>query len=375
MPGLTIATGGTPVAGATGSGTGSHPPQPLNPQPHAGRRGSRASRAASPSRPPVSPITPTLGPTHLPGAAPATSSISPLTAGNNNNNTIPNFAQGRPVFTHSQPDQVAISQLPPAQPISFDDNPDVLALKSAISILQLQRARAQADMQALNQAKAAALADPAAFIADLTEGRVSMDGDPLMSGQSRRAAAQADQDQDESSSSSSSSSSEDEDEEGDSSMTNTKTKNKPQAKAKSPQRKNSKPKPKTTTPWQKLPKPQTVVRMPPINWSQYGVVGESLDKLHAGQLVAPASGTPLPLGPGGTFEFKAATEQMVRDERQQQIQQQQQHHQTFQFQLPPLKGGPSIAAPYTPGRDKILVVEKAQDKEKEKEKKGKAGKR
>ncbi|KAM7222331.1 hypothetical protein V8F06_002358 [Rhypophila decipiens] len=372
MPGLTIATGGTPVAGATGSGADSHPPQPLNPQPHAGRRGSRASRAASPSRPPVSPITPTLGPTHLPGAAPATSSISPLTAGNNNNTTIPNFAQGRPAFTHSQPDQVAISQLPPAQPISFDDNPDVLALKSAISILQLQRARAQADMQALNQAKAAALADPAAFIADITEGRVSMDGDPLMSGQSRRAAAQTDQDPEESSSSSS----EDEDEEGDSSMANTKTKNKPQpkAKAKSPQCKKSKP--KTTTPWQKLPKPQTVVRMPPINWSQYGVVGESLDKLHAEQLAAPASGTPVPLGPGGTFEFKAATEQMVRDERQQQIQQQQ-HHQTFQFQPPPLKGGPSIAAPYTPGRDKILVVEKAQDKEKEKEKekKGKVGKR
>ncbi|KAM7188859.1 hypothetical protein V8F33_010406 [Rhypophila sp. PSN 637] len=363
MPGLTIATGGTPVAGATGSGAGSHPPQPPNPQPHAGRRGSRASRAASPSRPPVSPITPTLGPTHLPGAAPATSSISPLRAGNNNNNTIPNFAQGRPVFTHSQPDQVAISQLPPAQPISFDDNPDVLALKSAISILQLQRARAQADMQALNQAKAAALADPAAFIADLTEGRVSMDGDPLMSGQSRRTAAQADQDQQESSSSSSSSS-EDEDEEEDSSMANTKTKNKPQAKAKakSPQRKKSKL--NTTTPWQKLPKPQTVVRMPPINWSQYGVVGESLDKLHAEQLAAPTSGAPVPLGPGGTFEFKAATEQM----------QQQQHHQTFQFQPPPLKGGPSIAAPYTPGRDKILI-EKAQDKEKEKEKKGKAAKR
>ncbi|KAM7189980.1 hypothetical protein V8F20_009914 [Naviculisporaceae sp. PSN 640] len=363
MPGLTITTGGTPVAGATGAGAGSHAnPPPPNPQPPAaGRRG---SRAASPSRPPVSPITPTLGPTQLAGGPPPASQIPPLPGANNsNNNNIPSFAQGRPVFTHSQPDQVGISQLPPAQPISFDDNPDVLALKSAISILQLQRARAQADMQALNRAKEAALADPGAFIADLTEGRVSMEGDPLFSGLPRRDQPQEPEENDESSSSSSSDENEDDEKDAQNpsdpkSKSQTKTSPSSRKKGKLKAEDNKPPK----KPWRTLPKAQTVVRMPPINWAQYGVVGESLDKLHAEQIAAPTSGTPVPLGPGGVFQFKAATEQMLRDE------------QASSHQIP--QRLPGIAAPYTPGKDKLVQGDTNKGvKGATTEKKGRAGKR
>jgi len=58
-------------------------------------------------------------------------------------------------------------------------------------------------------------------------------------------------------------------------------------------------KPGESKSWEKLPKPQDVVRMPHINWDQYAVVGESLNKLHSEQLRNPPEGSPQRLGPGG----------------------------------------------------------------------------
>ncbi|KLU84187.1 hypothetical protein MAPG_03232, partial [Magnaporthiopsis poae ATCC 64411] len=90
-------------------------------------------------------------------------------------------------------------------------------------------------------------------------------------------------------------------------------------------------------PWRELPQRQNVVRCPPINWAQYAVVGESLEKLHNEQLTRPDLGTPRVVGPGGVYEFKG-------DQRQQQ-------------------GGPpppqqaqklvGVASPYMPGRDRL----------------------
>ncbi|KAK3330387.1 hypothetical protein B0H66DRAFT_543739 [Apodospora peruviana] len=340
MPGLTIATSGAPAAGAVGGGgTGSDPHPQSHPMPTAGRPRSRTS---SPTRPPISPITPTLGPTHLSGTP--TSGSIPLS------NSILNFAQGRPVFTHSQPDQVAIAQLPPAEPISFDDNPDVLAIKSAISILQLQRARATADMQTLNKAKADALADPSAFVADLAAGRVGADGDPLFSF-----------DDDDDLSSTSEDEKDERDAKGDIPMMTSATGASGDAQTRPAKRKTGKQKRGDDTSntgtgnaggdgsgnpsWRKLPKPQTVVRCPPINWAQYGVVGESLDKLHAEQVAAPTPGASTVLKSGGTFEFKASPggSDFHRDGLQQQLQQPQ----------PPSQRLVGIAAPFTPGRDKL----------------------
>lgn len=41
-----------------------------------------------------------------------------------------------------------------------------------------------------------------------------------------------------------------------------------------------------------IPAPQSVVRCPPVNWAQYHVVGEALDKLHEEQRLRPSSGEP-----------------------------------------------------------------------------------
>ncbi|KAL2018866.1 hypothetical protein VTK56DRAFT_291 [Thermocarpiscus australiensis] len=353
MPGLTIATDGRP-APAPARGTSTNP-----------RR-----RTSSPSRPPVSPITPTLGPTQLPGdpSARPTTTTTTTTAGpssETNSQTIPDFALGRPTFTHTQPDQVGIPPAPaPAQPVNLDENPDALALRSAISILQLQRARATADIQALSRAKAAALADPAAFVADLAAGQVRTEGDPLFSRSGVVAAGdddgdEEDEDEDEESEEEEESGDEEETREsprttgtgvgpdgagGDGTGESSKTR--PRSSRRKPNKRKGKQRdgqPEHEPPWRKLPKPQTVVRCPPINWAQYGVVGESLDKLHAEQLAAPTPGAPLVLGPGGTYEFKAGSggDQAVGEQPQRLV---------------------GIAAPYAPGRDKL-------------EKKGKAGKR
>ena len=41
-----------------------------------------------------------------------------------------------------------------------------------------------------------------------------------------------------------------------------------------------------------LPTPQNIVRVPPINWAQYHIVGASLDRLHQEQRIRPAGGWP-----------------------------------------------------------------------------------
>ncbi|KAL4964585.1 uncharacterized protein BDV14DRAFT_174371 [Aspergillus stella-maris] len=41
-----------------------------------------------------------------------------------------------------------------------------------------------------------------------------------------------------------------------------------------------------------LPAAQNVVRMPPVNWAKYQVVGGSLDKMHEEQLRRPSTGEP-----------------------------------------------------------------------------------
>lgn len=74
-----------------------------------------------------------------------------------------------------------------------------------------------------------------------------------------------------------------------------------------------------------IPSEQNVVRMPPINWTKYHIVGESLNKLHEEQRSRPVAGQPL------------------RDE-----------------DLKPKQRAPEhvIASPYDPWRDKLEVKEK-----------------
>ncbi|KAF3056327.1 hypothetical protein GL218_06758 [Daldinia childiae] len=326
MPGLTLNTSGAARAAthpsSQTSAAAANPSTSANTQDPA--------RPSSPPRPTYSPITPPLNPVALPP---------------------------RPTYTHSShQDQVGIAP-PPPEPIDFDNNPDVLALKSAISILQLQRRKAAADMALLSRVKTAALAEPEAFVRDLTTGRVGMEGDALYGGSSS-AAYEDDDDDDE----------EDEDDGMEDTQSNTAAAGQPAPSITShtdsssnrtitdnseashseiksdpdatesesshhhhhhPQP-NPQPKPQPnpqSRPWTRLPKPQNVVRCPPINWAQYAVVGESLDKLHSEQISRPAQGVPAAVGPDGRYEFKG---EPGRQEK--------------------LVG---VAAPYAPGKDRI----------------------
>ncbi|GAW22931.1 hypothetical protein ANO14919_124780 [Xylariales sp. No.14919] len=247
-------------------------------------------RSSSPVRPTYSPITPPLNATTFPP---------------------------RPTYTHSSHVDATAAPAPRPEAIDFDRNPDVLALKSAISILQMQRKKAGRDIAALDLVKRTALAEPESFVRDLTAGRVHVEGEGLFVGSVK------DEDIDSDSSS-----------EGD----------KPNQKYKETKRIHPQPtaeeKPDIKLdnietpgppPWTSIPKPQNIVRCPPINWSQYAIVGESLDKLHNEQLQRPTQGSPAALTPEGRFEFKGGDSGGVG--RQEQY--------------------VGIAAPYAPGKDKI----------------------
>lgn len=195
-----------------------------------------------------------------------------------------------------------MSSLPPPEPIDFESNPDVLAIRSALAILQMQRGRAVRDMRALEAARVAAVQDPEGFARDLAAGRVGGIGDWA----GRRGArgkqqlgglggegglpglptADKDGEAMDVDSEGGEDSSEDEDDEEDTEGNRDGTRASNKA-------------------WATLPTPQNVVRMPPINWARYAVVGESLDRLHEEQRARPTPGQPAVLSADGrSFEYK-----------------------------------------------------------------------
>lgn len=224
-------------------------------------------RSASPVRPPpYSPITPTL-------------------------------STSRPVYTHdSQAPPVPVPQLPPQQ-IDFSTNPDVLALKATISILQQQKRIAENDMRALAATKERALGNPEAFATALGGGKIRMRGDELFT-PSGEGPSDVDEDLEDAEELSHGHPATQSKKGGDSEHER----------------------------WDPLPNLQNVVRMPSINWEQYGVVGDSLDKMHKDQLARPVEGAPQKIGPDG--QFRAGLESQRR-------------HNT------------GVAAPYNPLKDKI----------------------
>jgi hypothetical protein len=122
---------------------------------------------------------------------------------------------------------------PPASSVNLDDNSDAIAMRAAISILQMQRQQSLKDMRTLEKMKLAAVDEPEQFINDLQAGKLT---------QQPRTGIDVDDDSD----------SDGNDEE--------------------PQVSDSK--------FGKFPAPQNVVRAPPIEWSKYHIVGEPLDRLH-----------------------------------------------------------------------------------------------
>ena len=124
------------------------------------------SRSASPEAPPMSPLTPTQTPSS-PVASPSSASASTTqatTTTTTNTTTIPPPAN----LTHTtHPAQQPAQPAPPPEPIDFDDNTDAIALRSAISILQLQRSKAEQHIRLLRDHKPDAVSDPRRFVAQL----------------------------------------------------------------------------------------------------------------------------------------------------------------------------------------------------------------
>jgi hypothetical protein len=79
--------------------------------------------------------------------------------------------------------------------------------------------------------------------------------------------------------------------------------------------------------WGTLPTAQNIVRCPPINWTQYAVVGESLNKLHRDQQRRPTEGTPQVIQADGSLTFGSEGQRRREDL--------------------------GVVAPYVPGKDKI----------------------
>ncbi|EEA23518.1 hypothetical protein TMatcc_002396 [Talaromyces marneffei ATCC 18224] len=235
-------------------------------------------RQGTPERPPYSPVTPVLAQlAPIPGGAtivppPAiedtaaaattmgvTTSNPPVTKNPAKYNEPVNPQAVMPPPQQSQqPQQQQQPLYPPPHPIrpqpspvpiSESDNADIIALRSAISLLQFQKQKALNDIKALDEMKRAAAADPEAFSRELLAGNLTqpdnqfIDTDITMK--------------------------DDDDDDSDAEEVE-----------------------ETKSKFGKIPKPQNVVRMPPINWAKYHIVGEPLDKMHEEQRNRPFAGAP-----------------------------------------------------------------------------------
>ena len=204
-----------------------------------------------------------------------------------------------------------MAEPPQPVPISESTNSDAIALRAAMSILQLQRQQALRDMQTLERQKEAAVADPEAFARDVASGKIKARGmrdilgpvgempsdmNGISSGRKGELhSSLADDAKDREV------------------MDDSETEDDKSAA-------------QVNRDFGEIPSEQNVVRMPPINWAKYHIVGESLDKLHAEQRARPVPGQPL------------------RDE-----------------DLKPKPRAPEhvIASPYDPWRDKLEGKEKS----------------
>lgn len=217
------------------------------------------ARSSSPVPPTVEPLSPVLGPTHV------------------NNNSTPS-QQPVHTYTHvTQTPQTFIPQ-PPVQPIDFMDNPDAIALRATIAALLLQKKKAEENMKKLSQLNDRLIAEPEEFIKALGNGEIKVEkpfGTRLFDPNAESDSDSGDEDEDQ-----------EEDGTNGGGMSKAKTKTK---------------KTDSKKPWPVIPAHQNVVQVPSINWAKYGIMGESLDKLHEDQVKNPSEGRPAIIKPDGTI--------------------------------------------------------------------------
>ncbi|KAL5048394.1 hypothetical protein BDW71DRAFT_21098 [Aspergillus fruticulosus] len=235
--------------------TGADSTEPITMKPPQADQNNETSRPGTPPRPPYSPVTPvfahltpvrnpsaTNGTTHPivpPATSPSPRSQVPRTPYSTNPSSLPPPAP--PTFAQKPPPPVSISE---------SDNPDAIALRSAISILQLQKQQSLRDIQTLERMKEAVAEDPEKFARELVDGKLTRKEQGGLIDFNH----------------------EEEDLGEDTEIPD------------GGRRRSSE--------LGTLPAAQNVVRMPAINWAKYQVVGESLDKMHEEQLRRPSLGEP-----------------------------------------------------------------------------------
>jgi hypothetical protein len=179
-----------------------------------------------------------------------------------------------------------IPRAPDPTPIADSDNVDVIALRSAISILQLQRQTAERDVKRLEEIKREALKDPEGYVAAMLARRgqagvghgagllgptvgnlvAGMGWEAEIEEKAEEQQATAGAERDKTDGDVRMRESEDSDSEDE----------KPAQKGK----------------FSAPPAAQNVYRMPPINWNKYHVTGGALDQLHEQQKRRPSPGQP-----------------------------------------------------------------------------------
>ncbi|KAI6785936.1 uncharacterized protein J7T54_006275 [Emericellopsis cladophorae] len=130
-----------------------------------------APRSHSPEPPPASPLTPSEE-ASAPQLAPTQAAIATATP---RQPSAPHpQAEPPAVLSHTtHPEQVPSQPVPPPQPIDFESNTDAIAIKSAISILQIQKKRAEEHIRLLDQSAQTARDDPQRTAEYLAKGDTS----------------------------------------------------------------------------------------------------------------------------------------------------------------------------------------------------------
>ncbi len=165
----------------------------------------------------------------------------------------PPFPAGTSDVQAEKRQQPEFIEEPVLLPVGLNENSDAIALKAALSILQLQKQQSQRDIKQLDKMRAAASEAPEAFV------------DALKAGKLNKAPPRSLVDLDDEAES---------DEE------------------KPDNRVADSDKSERHCDFGQFPNPQSVIRAPPINWAKYHIVGKSLDKLHDEQRQRPEPGSP-----------------------------------------------------------------------------------
>ena len=206
----------------------------------------------TPEAPPYSPLTPTFAELEPVAASGATIVPPPLSP----SPTTRNLPEPLPAYREPLPPAkpAVFKPEPPPVPISESENPDAIALRSALNILQIQKQQSLRDLKTLDRLKEAAAAHPEEFARDLFSGRLRTEDRGAILQFTDDDSADIDKDPKESG----------------------------QAEDDGPNKSR----------FGRIPAPQNVVRMPPVNWDKYHIIGAPLERMHQQQLRRPSSGEP-----------------------------------------------------------------------------------